>query len=335
MTAAPVPMLPGSRTLLGWWRDLAPFRPRRLWISRLLVHRVEALVELSSPSRIDALRLALLRGLGAGVLGQAHLEPQFLAGMLQSLAAVGLLSRGAGHWDLTAAGREALADGRYRSLSQERRTFYFVDGSHPLHYLPLRPVLHAPGAAGQGGPFDSAALRACVRQPSDWKRRHGFPEEVTDLLDLRPAEGAADWHRVVLDVPEQLLVLFTLVPGEQGGTSLLGFQVEEPGWKLHHEAPVLALKEAWEEALPDLAAEPAVEEWQQAWRAWCQQRGLAEAEVQACRLERVEHRLLVSAPNSFVERLRALRSDALKNETWLLAGDGRTQSAALVEIVER
>jgi hypothetical protein len=258
--------------------------------------------------------------------------------MLQSLAAAGLISRRTGHWEWTIAGKEALADGRYRSLSQERRTFYFVDGSslqHPPHYLNLRPLLHVSGVVGQGLHFDTALLRACVRQSAEWKRRHGFPEEVTDILELRPAEENADWHRVVLHLPEQLLALFALVPGEEGKTSLLGFQIEEQGWKLHHKSPVLALKEGWEEALPDLAGEPALDDWQQAWRAWCLQRGLAEAEVQACRLERVEYRLVVFAPKSFVERLRAQRSDALKNETWLLVGSGRTQSAALVEIVER
>src|SRR5262249_36615468 len=154
------------------------------------------------------------------VVERANLEPQFLAGMLQSLASVGLVSRQTGRWELTAAGREALGNGSFRALSRERRTFYFVDNSaiqRPSHYLILRPVLQLPRPSGEGGDFDADLLRACVRQPSDWKHRHGFPEEVTRVLELRAEEGSGDWRRVVLDLPEQLLALFTLVAGEGGG----------------------------------------------------------------------------------------------------------------------
>jgi hypothetical protein len=33
-----------------------------------------------------------------------------------------------------------------------------------------------------------------------------------------------------------------------------------------------------------------------------------------------------------IERLRAARSDAVKHEAWLLAGDGRTRLAAQLEL---
>ncbi len=337
MTAAPIPLSSGHRAFPGWWRDLAPLHPQQLWISRLLVRRVEALVAIAASTHLDPLRLAVLRGLDAGVLEHAHLEPQLLAGLLQSLARAGLITRKAGDWELTVAGREARTAGLYPVRRQERRTFYFLDlpsTQRAANYLNLRPVLHIPSTASESKPFDPAWLHACIQQPAEWKRRHGFPEEVTDILELRPAEGAADWHRVILDLVEQLLVLFVLVPSTDGKPALLGFQIEEQGWKLHQEAPVLALTETWEEILPDFAVAPSLDDWQHAWRAWCLQRNLTEAEVQACRLERREHRLIVLAPKSFVERLQAIRSDALKHETWLLAGSIWMQCAAQVEIVE-
>ena len=72
----------------------------------------------------------------------------------------------------------------------------------------------------------------------------------------------------------------------------------------------------------------------QAWRAWCQPRNLPQAECDACRLERQDYRLRVEAGKPLIERLRAARSDALKGEAWLLAGESRLRAAALVDIVE-
>ena len=102
-------------------------------------------------------------------------------------------------------------------------------------------------------------------------------------------------------------------------------------WVLEPE-PLLALAEGWEEALPDLAVEPSPQMWRQAWQTWSQPRSLASADVAACRLERVDHRLLVHAPLRLIDRLRAARSDAIKQEAWLLAGEGRTRTAAQIEL---
>jgi len=40
------------------------------------------------------------------------------------------------------------------------------------------------------------------------------------------------------------------------------------------------------------------------------------------------------APQRLVDRLRAARSDAVKQEAWVLAGAGRVREAAQVELVE-
>ena len=44
--------------------------------------------------------------------------------------------------------------------------------------------------------------------------------------------------------------------------------------------------------------------------------------------------LRVAPPARLLERLRAARSDALKGEAWLLAGEGPVRRAAVVELVE-
>ena len=56
------------------------------------------------------------------------------------------------------------------------------------------------------------------------------------------------------------------------------------------------------------------------------------AEAAACRLEHDGRRLLVRAPRRVLDHLRAVRSDATRGETFLLAGAGRTHHAAQVEL---
>jgi hypothetical protein len=173
-------------------------------------------------------------------------------------------------------------------------------------------------------------LEACVRQTPEWKARYQFPTDVEAVLPPRAEEpDATDWRRVVLDSPQQLAFVF-IRPA--GGETLLGFLVQPEGWALERE-PALRLDEGWQEALPDLAEEPAMEAWRQSWQEWSHPRGLPANEVEACRLERVDHRLLVRAPPRLIERLRTTRSDAVKGESWLLAGSGRTRTAAQIELL--
>ena len=98
--------------------------------------------------------------------------------------------------------------------------------------------------------------------------------------------------------------------------------------------PVFSLGADWQTVLPELTDEPALDLWRQAWRTWCQPRGLPATETETCRLDRQGHRLKVGSPPRLAERLRSSRSDALKGEAWLMAGEGRVRTASLIEIVE-
>jgi hypothetical protein len=120
----------------------------------------------------------------------------------------------------------------------------------------------------------------------------------------------------------------------QDQESLLGLAVQVQGWQLQTDRPVLTLDGGWREALPELAEDPGLERWREAWRGWCQPRGLPVGEVEACILERRGPALVVRAPRPLAERLRANRSEIIKGEAWLLAGDERTRSAAVVELTE-
>ena len=346
-------MLPGSRVLLGWWRELGSLRPRRLWFAHLLLHHVEALAAVACPHPLDPLQAALLQALSLpppggcrengdlapSPLARLGLDRQLLARLLHALTTAGLVRpAGRDRWELTDEGRQAQRAGAFVTRTRERRAFYFVNGSavqRPPHFLALDRPPAAPLPPPEGWRFDAAVLEECVRQAPEWKRRFRFPTEVESVLGASAPGAAPDWRRVILDRPEQLFLVLVQTAAEGGGPSLLGFGVREEGWVLERGAPVLALAEGVEEVFPDLAAEPPAEAWRRAWGAWCQPRGLPPDEVEACRLEQAGHRLLVHAPPRLVDRLRAARSDAVKHEAWLLAAAGRIREAAQVELVAR
>ena len=349
MSAASPPPWPGSRVLLGWWRELVARRPQQMWFGWLLLHRVEALIRVTRARPLEPWHRALLSlvstrvpcgGEPEGFLADLHVDRQILTRFVRDLTDAGLLhANGTGVWDLTAAGRHALQTGSLEVAAEERRTFYFVDNapSHrPPHYLPLRQPPPAARSAAPDlteGAFDPRHLEACIGQTPLWKARYHFPQDVEALLRPGPEDSpAANRYRVVLDSLEQQAFVFIRTAGASEEPTLLAFPARTEGWTLEPE-PALTFEASWQDLLPDLSEEPPPEAWRQAWQAWSHPRGLPSSEVGACRLERVEHRLRVRAPHRLIDRLQAARSDAIKQEAWLLAGTGRTRTAAQLELL--
>jgi hypothetical protein len=336
---APALLLPGSRVLLGWWRELAPLQPRRLWFASLLTSRLEALVEGVSVTPLEPLQFGLLRLLARTPphepLPPLYLADRWLAALFQELATADLVRQAGANWELTETGRSVQEQGAYLHPWRGRRVFHFLP-DNPVRYLPLLRQAGTPLPAWEGWTLDPLVLEAFVRQPDAWKVRHYFPPEVKQFLGTRAGEANAepDPERVLLIGPEQVLLALVQVSAEPSRPSLLGFPVKADGWVLDGSSAALALPEGWAEVLPGLADEAPREEWRRAWQAWCHPRGLPPAEVDACQLEAVDHRLLVRAPARLVERLRTSRSDALKGEAWLLAGSGRSRQAGLIELSE-
>lgn len=317
---------PGGRILAGWWPALARWQPRSLWLQHLLLHRVEALVNVSRGPVLERLNRLLLETLAANTLDRLGLEPGLVAQLLVELESARLVQRTPGSpWQLTPTGRAALGEPRAVCTTPERRVFYFTEGQtqHPgVRFLPLEAAPTQPWPDVEKWSFDIRLLNDCVAQAPEWKQRQCFPVEVTGL-----AGTPGDWRGVIVDRPEQLFVVLVLTPSGEW----LGFPVQPSSWQLQAERPVLRLAKP----LPELTAEPTLEEWRQAWRNWGQPRSLPVGELEACQLERVEARLRVCAPRPLVDRLRSARSDAIKGEAWLLAGTAdRTRVAAQVELVE-
>ncbi len=336
MTAAGTWPFPSGRALHGWWTNLAPRRPTRLWFTHLLLHRIEALAEVTHTHHPDAMQLALLRllavadGSALAALDHLHVDRQLLGRWLSGLATDGLLQTSGSGWQLTAAGRTAATTGAYTQPGQERRSFYFVDQrefQRPAHFLNLaRPAMPQPTPGGDFW-FDLRWLQECFQRPQEWKAVHQFPPDVGAVVGLAAPSPA--WREVVLDRPEQLAAAVI-----QTETGVEGYAVQTEDWKLRGDEPAFTLGEGWEAVLPELAAEPSADQWRSAWQGWCRQRSLPAAETEGCVLERRDYVLEVQAPKRLVERLKMGRSDVLQGETWLLAGTGRTRTAACVKVVE-
>ena len=351
MTPASPLVFPPSRTLAGWWKQLAPLQPRMLWVGHLLLHRIEALVALHLLSHLDPLWLFFLRAVA--LTGGSSLEDldqrlhlglpllRQLAGHLDSAKLIRPME--AGTWSLTSLGQQALEQGSYTRVSHERRAFYFVENEQPVrppHFLNFpsgSPMLAWPG--NDGWRFEPTHLQTCIARPAEWKQRFGFPLEVQEILSgAEVGDSAAlasqTWQRIILDRPERLVVAFLVVSSEQRKERSLGFAVQLDGWILQMAEPAFVVETDWQEVFPELATDLPLDQWNQAWRAWCQPRGLPAAEVEACALEPRGCRLRVTAPPRLIERLRAARSDVFKGDAWLLAGTGRFRAAAQVELVE-
>jgi hypothetical protein len=328
MSHGPDLPLPTARALQGWWRELAPFHPRRFWFGRLFLHHVDALVETTRAAALDPLQHALLRVVAVNNSLAAGFDPQVRTRLLNELSTCGLIAQAGRGWQVTPAGHAAVSSASYKQAVRCRRPFWFIDNAvcdRPLLFvLPQRPLEAT--VPPERWAFPANALAACIQQPLEWKERHGFPTDVRAVVDLAAAPG--DWRAVMIDRAERFLGL--VVATVEG--SMTAFSVRPEAWGLEREPPAFTLAAGWQDVLPDLASEPAPEAWRQAWLAWCQQRGVTPADAEFCVLERDGQRLMVRAPKKLGERLRAARGEPLKNEAWLTAGDGRFRTAAQIEL---
>lgn len=331
-------IFPGSKTLAGWWRQLAPHQPLALWVGYAYVHRIEATVQVLAARPLEPLAGLVLQAIdveqsagakvGAAELAERLRLPEpILQHVARGLTEAGLLSAGDG-WCATDMGRHAFASRQVPHRSWERRVFPFIerlDGTGQRAGAPcFAPLADCVGVPWQVEPayrFDPAALETCITEVADWKVGHCFP---LDAEALAKDAGLAPWQHVLVDRSERVMLVFVLSKEER----LLGFAVKVETWTLHDQAPALRLPGAARRLWPDLAHDTPLALWQDAWRAWCRQRQLPANEVDACTVTHQPPRLEVQAPPRLVQRLQAAKSDLFKGDAWLLVGDGFFRPAA-------
>lgn len=338
---------PGSRHLAGWLRQLQPRRPAGLWVGYLFVHRVEALVESRQPRPIDALTLHVLQAIAvdqpAGgphvhtadpLPARLHLPAPALHQLLAGLERQTLVRRcEPGCWCLSEHGQDVLQARADHSPQQTRLAFPFVERLGPTgrrlappHFLPIAECPAVAWEVSDAHRFDLSCLRDSLAQPATWQDRYGFPKGIHRILGVSDGVAEDAWQRIIVDRPERIALVLIALPDR----SVVGFAVGTDGWHLHDETPVLHLGEAARDALGNLTVAPTA--WEEAWRLWCRQRHLPLSEAEACRLHFDGIHLDVLAPPAFVQRLRAAKSDILRDESGLMAGDGYLRAAALLRL---
>ena len=265
MTAASPWPFPGSGALAAWRRQLAALQPHSIWVSHLLVHRVEALVLAQRSTPLDPLTGLVLKALGirlATDLGSLEeclcLGVPVLRRLLDTLRLASLVAETDGQWDLTDNGREALATGLLVRRLEERRSFHFLASGHaemPSYFLPRKLVPSRPGHEPAKIPFEAAALDACLQQSAEWKRQRGFPLDVCEIV-RGGKDPAGFWKSLIVDRPEFCSALL-LVNGEE----VLGFATNPEGWTLVSPEPAFTIHSDWQRVLPELKADPPLEAW--------------------------------------------------------------------------
>lgn len=348
---------PGSKTLVGWWRQLAPYQPSAIWIGYGFVHRLDAPVTVLATRTIDPLAQHVFQavvldcklggaadgvGIAADLAGRVTarlgLPEPVVRHVLGELTALGFLTPGdTRRCQPTDAGLRALQARAYDIHVTERRVFPFLERTDPNgtrlappQFVPLLECPHVVWQVDDAHHFDPAWLRSTIALTPDARRAVQFPVEVQSLVEKKSTD---DGMHVLVDRSERVLLVLILA-GAEGARELLGFAVKVDGWTLYDRAPVLRLPAAAMALLPEWFQEPGPTVWQDAWRGWCRQRQMPGNEVEACVLSHHAPRLDVRAPGRLVQRLQASKSDLFKGEAWLLVGEGYVRTAALLSLRE-
>src|SRR5262249_12819299 len=151
----------------------------------------------------------------------------------------------------------------------------------PLPHPERLPSLTAPEVA-----FDISNFQRCVEQSAEWKRRHGFPAEIHEIL-TNLAEAVGDWEQVIVATP-QLCVAAVLRNMKDGEPELAVFAANFRNSELAAAQPAFTVPDDQPEWFPPAIPEAEV---RQAFVEWCQQRQLSAEEAQQCSMQAEGSRL--------------------------------------------
>jgi len=334
---------PASAVLAGWQRQLAARQPQALWVGHLFLQRVEAMVQTATQQPLERGPALFLQAVGlseatsneqalANLRDRLHFPEAMLRHELRSLESDGLVD--ADRIALTAAGRQALADGSYARPQWQRRSFTFLErwdaeGGRitPPHYVPAESVTAAPSQAAP--PWEDAWLRECLAKPVAWKQACGFPQDVRAVADAAP-DTIPFWQRVTVLRPEKVMAAMALVP-HGPSMQLLAFTARLGG-NLPSLTPFLQLGAEGRAQLLELAPEPTAEDVQTAWLLWCQGHGITSPLAESCPCQVNGLGLRVQVPAVLLHELRGRRCE-LTGQEWLLLGGGAVRRAVQLHVV--
>ena len=184
-------IFPGSRTLAGWWRQLAPRQPLALGIGYAFLHRIEAPVNVRLEQPIEPLVSLVLQAItleetdGASLSDlqeRLRLPAPVVQRVLADMRESGLLTVSApDRWRPTDRGNHAPRHGAVPVCVPQRRSFPFVERMDatglrigPPHFLPIAECVGAPWPVDERTASISAACEKTWSKPPPGRRRAGF-----------------------------------------------------------------------------------------------------------------------------------------------------------------
>lgn len=337
MTASTDVSFPTYKALSIWQKHLRRHRPHGLWVRQLMLHRVEAQVDLSDIPPLDQLDRLVLEALAGNPVTQSTTLAerfQLTVGTLQpfllALQQSGLVTKEPGGWGLTEQGKSCAEQNRVPPVTQRRQTFYFEEpenegDSH--RYLALNKPLTEPRETEVDQHFDVRLLENCLAESTEWKKARGFPPRAQSLCKATSTEIASTqpdevWSRLIVVRPEQAHVLLAVCPAGRDREQLLGFNVQTDNWHLRHQNPSLQLGEDWSDVFPELKKPPEEEDWKNGWQDWGRTQGLAPHLLEECEIHPREHQLQIRAPEAVIGLIKKSRREALRGDSWILVGTG-------------
>ena len=269
---------PGSRTLAGWWQQLAIYRPVSLSAGYIFLHRLEAPALWQEARLVDPLLLLVVDAVsveqahgGAAravsfdqIQGRLRLEVGVVRRLIRTLHQANLIGSERAldgrnpSLRVSALGHEALRSGTIPARAWRREVFTFIENLSPAgerlaapHFLRLAAATGAAWQSGAETAIDVSFLRACLAQPSAWKALFGFPQEVAAFPEPGSAP-AADADSALIDRPQRVFAALV----ETAEQETLVFGVRPEGWTLLADAPSARLPQAaaeelgWQRAAP-------------------------------------------------------------------------------------
>jgi hypothetical protein len=282
---------------------------------------VEALVAVEEVEGIDPMPLFVLRAFEftrhadvEHLDGILHIGRQVMRQMLNAMVANGLVAtESESTYCLTESGRNTLRTGQVISRIPVRRIFRFL---HPaMNYVaihdPKGNLLSElfPNRAPSPWEFSPDVLRNAIAQSADWKRRHGFPANVADVITepisseaiepvnpdpgvvAAPADSsqgqATPLQHLVVDKAQVVTCALVARQIAADATKLLGYPVSVHGNLVRGKQPLFSLHDPDEigQVFPGLLEQPTPLEVTDGWLTLATQLLLPEAEQAEVRFE--------------------------------------------------
>lgn len=284
-------------------------------------HTVEALVAVEEVEGIDPMPLFVLRAFEFArpadvehLDGVLHIGRQVMRQVLNGMTANGLVAaESESTYCLTESGRNTLQTGHVIRRTPARRIFRFL---HPaMKYVavhdPKGNLLSdlSPRRTPSPWEFSPDLLRHAIAQSADWKRRHGFPANVADVITeplspeavepVNPEPGLVAAHadssqgqakplqHLVVDKAQVVTCALVIRPIAADAAELSGYPVSGHGKLVRGTQPLFSLHAPVEVAqvFPGLLQPPTPQEVTGGWLTLAARLMLPEAEQAEVRFE--------------------------------------------------